>query len=435
MIQIRDNREPLLEPVPEGRMALVGLGGAGVNILDQLALHFQRSIRLLALDTCRQVIAGSVVTDKFLLGANTCRGLGCGGDPSYAASLLPADLPALDTRLAGVEEVILVVGLGGGTGSGMAPDLLSHLRARGLRTVTLAVSPFSFEATRRLDTARHTVNGLRENADAVLVLSNDRLTRHLGLDHAVHETFRLMNRVVGQAAVGLSHLLGSRALMQLSLADLQTLVGRSFHPEGTLENCWIGMAAGRGPERHREVVESALASPLFSDAQVWREGERMLVSVMGGRDFSMAELQKVQTLLQAQLPRPLPFVAGAAIDPSQHGVLQITVLVGKSDPVPESALPIPPVPHPASRSSAPISSVNAPPPAGPAPGTAATVPAETRVERGRSRKPQRYFVEQEELPLETSSYRGRFENSLRSESGGQDLDQPTFQRLRIRLRP
>lgn len=426
MIQIRPDREPLLEPGPaDAKIALIGLGGAGVNILDQLALHFQRSVRFLALDTCRQVIAGSVVTDKFLLAANTCRGLGCGGDPAYAASLLRPDLPALDTRLAGVEEVVLLGGLGGGTASGMAPGLLAHLRARGLRTVAVVVTPFSFEAHRRLETARVATAELRENADAVLVVSNDRLTRHLGLECAVQETFRLMNRVVGQAAVSLSHLLGSRALMQLSLADLQTLVGRTFDPGGTLENCWIGLATGRGPNRHREVVEAALASPLFTDAQVWREGERMLVSVLGGRDFSMAELQKVQTLLQAQLPRPLPFVAGAAIDPSQHGVLQITVLVGRSDPAPRSC------PEPEIRPVAPLRDDTA------KVGQAARTqpaPVSGRPERVRPRRPQRYFVEQEELPLETSGYRGRFENSLRSEVGGEDLDQPTFQRKRLRLR-
>ncbi|MFQ3669898.1 MAG: hypothetical protein SNJ84_00410 [Verrucomicrobiia bacterium] len=431
MIQICNDREPLLEPVPEGKLALIGLGSAGVNILDQLALHFQRSIRLLALDTCRQVIAGSVVADKLLLGASTCRGLGCGGDPAYAASLLPHDLPALDTRLNGIEDLILLTGLGGGTGSGIAPGLLAHLRARGIRTVALVVTPFSFEATRRLDTARQAVAELRHHADVVLVLSNDRLTRHLGLDHAVQETFRLMNRVVGQAAVGLSHLLGSRALMQLSLADLQTLVGRTFHPDGILENCWIGLATGRGRDRHHDVVQSALASPLFADAQVWREGERLLVSVMGGRDFSMAELQKVQTLLQTQLPRPLPFVSGAAIDPTQHGILQITLLVGKADPIPATTSPLPISPPPSQLT----------PPTQPSPAAAPTsshspepAPAPVRP-RTTHRKPQRYFAEQEELPLETSPFRGRFENSLRSEAAGQDLDQPTFQRMRLRLKP
>jgi cell division protein FtsZ len=443
MIQIKSDISPLERIEPARNIALIGLGGAGVNILDQLALRFQQSVRMIAIDSDRQVIAGSAVAEKHLLGAIRCRGLGCGGDPDFARELVAQDLNVLEEILGPVEQAILLVGVGGGTGSGASQALAEWLRERGVRVVVLAVTPFSFEAKRRMETAVRAVADLRQAADAVMVLSNDRLTRHIGLDQSVQESFRMMNEVVGQAGVAITHLLGKRALMQLSLADLQTLVGREFCPEGTEENCWVGLATGRGADRHRQVVEQALTSPLFADAQAWREGERMVVSILGGRDFTMAEFQKVQQLLQAQMPKPIPFVAGAATDDARQGYLQVAIFVARSDPAvgrpPAAKRPLTETKKPAVVHQ-PVSPVALPAPEGVyengVRAKAATKRLEglPRVDRARERKVQRYFAHQEELPFESVGFRGRFEKSLRSEFDGRDLDQPTFQRLRVAIR-
>jgi hypothetical protein len=47
---------------------------------------------------------------------------------------------------------------------------------------------------------------------------------------------------------------------------------------------------------------------------------------------------------------------------------------------------------------------------------------------------QRYFVQQEELPLDKKIYRGRFEKSAPTIFNGEDLDQPTFMRQNVKIR-
>jgi hypothetical protein len=47
---------------------------------------------------------------------------------------------------------------------------------------------------------------------------------------------------------------------------------------------------------------------------------------------------------------------------------------------------------------------------------------------------QRYFVQQEELPLDAKINRGRFEKTAPTVIDGQDLDIPTFMRQRLRVR-
>src|SRR5579871_6383527 len=84
MIQIHRNTASM----PDVRIKVVGLGGAGGNVLDRLLLDGLRDVELIAINTDAQALTASVVEQKVQLGRATTRGLGAGGDPEigYAAA-------------------------------------------------------------------------------------------------------------------------------------------------------------------------------------------------------------------------------------------------------------------------------------------------------------------------------------------------------------
>ena len=70
---------PALEPE---RVKVIGIGGAGCNVLDRIALHERIDEgELLALNTDIRDLVSSVAQDKIQLGKQLTQGLGAGGDP------------------------------------------------------------------------------------------------------------------------------------------------------------------------------------------------------------------------------------------------------------------------------------------------------------------------------------------------------------------
>jgi cell division protein FtsZ len=299
---------------------------------------------------------------------------------------------------------------------------------------------------------------LREAADVVLIFATERLSRIPEAQHNVREGFRAMNRILGDTAQSVSTLLATRALMQLSMADMQTLAGRRHHGPGVLENCWVSVATASGIDRQKRVVEKALGGPLFSDAHVWKNGDRILASVVGGPEMSVTDFQKVMQILQRELPVEFPLVAGAAVDEALEDRLMLTLLVARSadgevpaeefveenESIMATAVADAPV---LVKTRGPVAAVlparkkvleEAPPVVEAAQSLGEEEESKPRSRRGRDRgketKEQRYFSEQEELPLDNKVLRGRFEKAVPTMFNGQNLDQPTFMRLKMRLR-
>ena len=68
------------------RIKVIGVGGAGSNVLDHLVLEGSVNVDLIACNTDVQALAGSVATQKIQLGRHVTRGLGAGGDPELGFS-------------------------------------------------------------------------------------------------------------------------------------------------------------------------------------------------------------------------------------------------------------------------------------------------------------------------------------------------------------
>src|SRR5678815_6123479 len=150
------------------RIRILGIGGAGGNVLDRLHLDGSEGAELVAMNTDVQALAGSVAATKVQLGAMTTRGLGAGGDPEvgYAA----ADEASDDIRAAidGASMVFLCVGLGGGTGSGSAAIVASIARQEGALVIVFATLPFTFEGKRRIAQAEEALATLEHYADTII---------------------------------------------------------------------------------------------------------------------------------------------------------------------------------------------------------------------------------------------------------------------------
>ena len=128
-----DEHEQEPVEVTPSHLGVIGVGQAGINILDQLVMHGPVSVEALAIDTDQGVIEGSVAGEKLLFGARIARGLGCTGDSNRGVQIWKAEAAAMDSFLRGRRELIILAGLGGGTGSAFALEAARMARSLGMK--------------------------------------------------------------------------------------------------------------------------------------------------------------------------------------------------------------------------------------------------------------------------------------------------------------
>ncbi|MEM6821681.1 MAG: hypothetical protein AAF558_07065 [Verrucomicrobiota bacterium] len=468
-----------------GGAAIIGIGSGAVNVVDQIRLSRENADQCYIIDTDEQTIRGSVVEEKFLLGKRNVRGMGCGGDVAIAQSLWKAQEFEVAEMLSGIEKAFVVVSLGGGTGSGCGPLLLKWMKENGIRSTVFAITPFDFEGSAKLEKSADAVALMRHYSDSVFTVSNNRCLHLPEAEKDIRVSLHEVNKSVAQLVENLRRMITEKGLSQLEWDDLKSLNDTDSPAVISLENCWAGTGFAEGEDRLASVIMQALQSPLLEDGCAWKYSDRAFAGLIGGEDFSMSEYQALIRALKDDLPDGFPIVSGALVDPQMTGKLQLTLLFSTSTPQEvswnmketKSETAKEPVPNglfkPAAQTDESVrpedeetvlienlknaekeeesreteevtiaqekisdeaiieESMEEPIEE---PGDGAELEIDLFSEDFDASDAQRYFIQQDELPLEKEVSRGRFEKSSPTIMDGQDLDQPTYQRMKIKIR-
>ena len=103
--------------------------------------------------------------------------------------------------------------MGGGTGAGAAPLIASLAREHGALAVGVVTHPFNFEGQRRAAQAEQSLQVLRENADSVLVVQNQRMLDSIEQKQKlkVRDAFRLSDEMLVRSVENVSEFYSSTA--------------------------------------------------------------------------------------------------------------------------------------------------------------------------------------------------------------------------------
>ena len=136
-------------PVNGLRIKIIGIGGAGTNAVDRLKLDGLDQVDLCVVNTDTKTLNASPIAEKLMIGRGVTRGLSAGGEASIGARAAVEDRDLLERLVNGVDLTFLVVGLGGGTGSGTAPIMAELAADQGGIVIAFATLPFTTEGARR----------------------------------------------------------------------------------------------------------------------------------------------------------------------------------------------------------------------------------------------------------------------------------------------
>ncbi|NYT11677.1 MAG: cell division protein FtsZ [Methanomassiliicoccales archaeon] len=296
---------------------IVGCGGGGSNTIDRLVDAGIIGADLYAANTDAQHLLIVRAPNKILLGRRSTRGLGAGALPQVGEEAAREAEEDLRKVLTGADIVFITAGLGGGTGTGSAPFVAQLAKELGALTVAICTSPFKAEGTIRMENAEWGMERLRNVADTVIVIPNDKLLEivpRLSLNAA----FKVADEILMRGIKGITELITKPGLVNLDFNDLRTIM-----KGGGV--AMIGLGEGSDEDRIDEAVDEAINSPLI-DVDI-STATGALVNVIGGADMSVAEAERVAEVIQSRIAPNARIIWGATVDPTLEDKVRVMVVI------------------------------------------------------------------------------------------------------------
>src|SRR5215207_2177571 len=203
---------------------VIGVGGGGSNAVNRMIRAEMMGVEFIACNTDAQALLQSDAPHKIRIGDKVTRGLGAGGDSSLGQRSAEEDSEKIAAALADSDMVFITAGLGGGAGSGAAPVVAQIAKEAGALTIGVVTKPFTFEGMRRLQSADIGIGKLKEHADTLIAIPNDRLLQVADKRASLQDAFRLADDVLHQGIQGISELITIPGLINLDFADVRAIM-------------------------------------------------------------------------------------------------------------------------------------------------------------------------------------------------------------------
>jgi len=299
------------------RIAIVGIGGAGCNIVSWVKERGMVGGKLLALNTDANHLSISKADRRILIGEKTTSGLGCGGYVKKGEQAMEENAKEVLKELENSRIVFLAAGLGGGTGTGGIVKLSEALQGMGKLVVGVVTLPFEIERVRR-NTAREALETLTHTCDTVVAIDNTKLARVAG-DLPIKQALGIANELIGLFVKDTTETIATASLINIDYADLKVILEK----RGL---ACIGVGFGEGDDRVGKAVKSAIDSQLL-DVNDVTKAYGVLVHVSGGEDMRLDEVMKAGELVTKYVSPSARIVWGARINPELEGRSHVMVIL------------------------------------------------------------------------------------------------------------
>ncbi len=307
------------------KIKIFGTGGGGSNTINRITEEGITGAELFALNTDAQHLLTVHAPNKILIGQRATKGLGAGSLPQVGEESALENDEKIRQSIGDADIVFVTCGLGGGTGTGSAPIIAKLAKDSSALTIAIVTSPFAAEGTVRAENAEYGLEKLRQVADTVIMIPNDKLLE-LVPRLALNDAFKVADEILMRSIKGITEIVTKPGLVNLDFADMKTIM-----KGGGV--AMIGLGEASGENKAAEAVNEALNSPLLEVDVSNATGA--LINVTGGPGMTVGEAQAVAELVYSRVNPNARIIWGAMIDPTLDATMRVMlVLTGvKSDQI------------------------------------------------------------------------------------------------------
>jgi cell division protein FtsZ len=310
---------PLMDTVnQEASIKVIGIGGGGGNAVSHMVTKGIQGVEFICANTDTQDLRNTKAETQLQIGINETQGLGSGSKPEIGRASAEEDRERIASVIGGANMLFIAAGLGGGTGTGASPVVAEIAQEKGILTVAVVNTPFTWEGEKRKENAERGIDDLERFVDSLIVIPNDKL-QTLGNRATVIGGFAAANDVLSNSVQGIAELITIPGHVNLDFADVKTVMaetGRGI----------IGMGTASGQDRGREAIEAAIQSPLLEDFKL--EGAKgILINVTAGADLTGDEFEEIGEIVTGYASEDAEIITGFVVDDSLQDSIRVTVVL------------------------------------------------------------------------------------------------------------
>ncbi|MFP8888309.1 cell division protein FtsZ [Natrialbaceae archaeon A-CW2] len=298
------------------RIVIIGCGGAGNNTINRLYNIGVEGADTIAINTDKQHLKMIEADTKILVGKSLTNGLGAGGDPDMGERATEMAQGTIKDVLGDADLVFVTAGMGGGTGTGAAPVAAKIAKEQGAIVVGMVSTPFNVERARTVK-AEEGLERLREQADSIIVLDNNRLLDYVP-NLPIGKAFSVMDQIIAETVKGISETITQPSLINLDYADMSTIMN-----QGGVAVMLVGETQDKN--KTEEVVRDAMNHPLL-DVD-YRGASGGLVHITGGPDLTLKEAEGIADNITERLEASANVIWGARIQENYKGKVRVMAIM------------------------------------------------------------------------------------------------------------
>ncbi len=297
---------------------VIGVGGAGGNAINNMIDSNLQGVKFIAANTDAQALEISKAPVKLQIGEQLTQGLGAGANPQVGRDAAIENADSIRNALEGSHMVFITAGFGGGTGTGAAPVIAQLCKDVEALTVAVVSKPFSFEGRKRTKQAEEGIIALKEVADTVITIPNDRLRGLASKNAKMVDMFRKADEILLHSVKGITDLIMMPGLVNLDFADVRTTMSKAG-----MAIMGIGIASGEN--RAVEAAELAISHPLLEDISI-AGAKGVLMNITSTSDLTMEEMTEASERIYNEVGEDADIIWGAVIDDNLDEKMSVTVI-------------------------------------------------------------------------------------------------------------
>jgi len=320
----RSGNQSFLDSFSFGRpkVLVIGCGGAGGNSVHRLHRMGIHGARTVVVNTDAVHLDSIQADRKVLIGGGVTRGMGAGGRPEIGERCAEISEQELRNQVGDADLTFITVGLGGGTGTGIAPLIAELAQAAGSVVITLATTPFRAERG-RMSNARAGIQRLRGCSDSLIVLDNNRLL-DLVPNLPVEQAFAVMDHLISEVIKGITESITLPSLINLDFSDVRTIL-----ESGGASTVFYGENSEDDTD---QVVADTLDNPLL-DVD-YRGATGALIHISAGPGLRLRTAHEVVEGLTAHMRPEANVIFGVRVDRKYEGIIRVlAIMTGIRSPI------------------------------------------------------------------------------------------------------
>ena len=183
---------------------IVGIGWYGNFVLQKMLERGIKNVEPLFIDTDNHNLSEHNHFGRCLLiGARTARGKSTNGKHVLGKAAAIEDTLRINSHIISADKLIIVAGLGGGTGGGAAPVIVGEAAKSGIFTVGIVSTPLKYEGCKRFDRAQQSLIKMSGRVNEMISFSlenmfeeNREITLLDGFNRIDDDIFHAVNEIV-----------------------------------------------------------------------------------------------------------------------------------------------------------------------------------------------------------------------------------------------